>query len=487
MQTSVHRIASLPSMAWALSWPRGGQPRGHLGEQVARRGSGWFEGTWGLGDDPAPAAQVYGSGVVPVGDRLLLVAPSHNVESLFVYRGPRGVVAANSLALLLAVAGVAMPFDRRLGARFATIVYGIDRYERLLVRWPDGGELERLAYDNAFLDEHGQLHRVRKPLDPPFPDVSAYRDYAVATFAATFAHAPGLIPTATCSSGYDSAGLAVLSAAAGCRQAVALARSRRGDEDTGAAVAERLGLALHTAERLDRVDSWSQVSDYFATGCSGQDACYQPLEPWLRGRLLVTGFGRLWDLRGSADAVLSRGDLSGVSLQEVRLLHRFVHLPGLMIGGRRHPELVAMAYSPALAPWRLGGSYDRPVARWVIESAGVPRGTFAVQKRAASLLGFRDESLWSEAARAECRAACPESWVAAAASWSVRAGDGWDRLRWFLLRHLPNGKAAVARWFRDDRVQQMAGLDNVLRFGAGLAGLVARYQRWLDGAGLGRD
>jgi hypothetical protein len=474
----------LPADAWVAVWPRGGALRGLLGPRVQSWGRGWFEGTRGPGADPAQAPQVFGSGLVPTADGAFLVAPSHTLESLFVYRGPSGVVAGNSLAAVLAAAGVFPPFDRHYAARFATIVYGIDRYERVLCRWPDGGELERLAFDNAHLDRAGCLHRVRKPLDPPFPDFAAYRAYAVATLQAAFAHAPWLTPTATCSSGYDSSGLAVLAAAAGCRQAVALTESRQGEPDAGTAVAERLGLDLHLAPRLGRVESWPQVADYFATGASGQDACLQLLEPWLGDRLLVTGFGRLWDLREPAEAVLARSDLSGMSLQEVRLLRGFVQLPGLMVGARRHPELDAIARSPALAPWRLGGDYDRPVARCLLEQAGVPRGSFAVRKRAASVLLFRDETLWSEVARAECRAATPPGWARAAASWPARAGDRWDRLRWQLLRRLPNGKAAVARWFRDDRVHQAAGSANVLRFGAGLHGLVERYRAWLGGPQL---
>lgn len=476
---SIAVASGLPPDAWLVQWPRGGEPGAVVGARVRVGNDGLQEGTWGLGDDWAAASQVFGSGVRVTDRGLQLVPPSHTLESLFVLRGLQGTAASNSLALLLAGSAAVLPFDRHYGARFATIVRGIDAYERVLARWPGGAELERLAYDNALWRGDGSLQRQRKPIDPSIADFAAYRDYAVATLRAAFGHAPWLVPTATCSSGYDSSALAVLAAEAGCRQAVALQESRQGQPDAGAQVAARLGLPLHTAPRLGQVTDFAQVADYLATGCSGQDACFHHLEAWLGDRLLITGFGRLYDLRFGADAVLTRSDLSGVSLQEVRLLRRFIHLPGLMIGARRHPELDAVARSAALAPWRIGGDYDRPVARRLLEEAGVPRGAFAVQKRAGSVLLFRDESLWSAAAREQCRAALPPGWAAAADGLGVRLGEHWDRLRWYLLRRLPNGRELVARWFRDDRVHQASGIDNVLRFGAGLHQLVQRYRAWL--------
>jgi len=37
-----------------------------------------------------------------------------------------------------------------------------------------------------------------------------------------------------------------------------------------------------------------------------------------------------------------------------------------------------------MAPWALGTDYDRPVARRIVEEAGIERGTFAVRKKNTS-------------------------------------------------------------------------------------------------------
>jgi hypothetical protein len=48
-----------------------------------------------------------------------------------------------------------------------------------------------------------------------------------------------------------------------------------------------------------------------------------------------------------------------------------------------------------MRPWDVGGRYNRPIARRIIESAGIPRGTFAVHKRAGSVLFFQRDSFLS--------------------------------------------------------------------------------------------
>ena len=44
--------------------------------------------------------------------------------------------------------------------------------------------------------------------------------------------------------------------------------------------------------------------------------------------------------------------------------------------------------SQEMEPWRLGGKYDRPIARRIIEDAGVPRGMFGTKKAASAFYHF---------------------------------------------------------------------------------------------------
>jgi hypothetical protein len=126
---------------------------------------------------------------------------------------------------------------------------------------------------------------------------------------------------------------------------------------------------------------------FACAGLGGEDALYASFAGKLRGGLVVTGFhgDKVWDLHAQPNDLLKRGDLSGASLGEFRLQSDFVHVPIPFIGGRRHPEIAAIARSAEMRPFSVGGAYDRPIARRIAEEAGVLRETFGVNKRAVSL------------------------------------------------------------------------------------------------------
>jgi hypothetical protein len=106
--------------------------------------------------------------------------------------------------------------------------------------------------------------------------------------------------------------------------------------------------------------------------------------------------GRAWDknAQGLSDDIV-RGDQSGMALTEFRLWAGFVHCPLAFLGVRQVPDLHRLIRSPEMKPWDVGGRYNRPLARRIIESAGIPRGAFAVHKRAGSVLFFQSHSFLS--------------------------------------------------------------------------------------------
>jgi hypothetical protein len=51
-------------------------------------------------------------------------------------------------------------------------------------------------------------------------------------------------------------------------------------------------------------------------------------------------------------------------------------------------SLKAICNSKEMEPWSVGGTYDRPIARRIIEGAGIPRGTFANYKIGMATVSF---------------------------------------------------------------------------------------------------
>ena len=54
--------------------------------------------------------------------------------------------------------------------------------------------------------------------------------------------------------------------------------------------------------------------------------------------------------------------------------------------GAIHPEVERISHLPEMRPYSVGGDYDRPIARRIIEEAGVPRGAFARSKKGMALI-----------------------------------------------------------------------------------------------------
>ena len=121
--------------------------------------------------------------------------------------------------------------------------------------------------------------------------------------------------------------------------------------------------------------------------------------------MLLTGFhgGVVWDRQAKVVNGLARKDLSGSTLSEVRLRQDFIHLPVPFIGATRHDVLLRIANSEEMRSYRVGGSYDRPIARRMAEERGVPRQSFGQSKKGSSI-GFGYLSLyWSKATLKDLR------------------------------------------------------------------------------------
>jgi hypothetical protein len=53
-----------------------------------------------------------------------------------------------------------------------------------------------------------------------------------------------------------------------------------------------------------------------------------------------------------------------------------VHVPTI---GVVDETIIGLSNSPEMAPWQVGGDYDRPIPRRILEERGIERGTFALQ------------------------------------------------------------------------------------------------------------
>ncbi len=400
-------VPEIPPLAW-LCTVSAGTASLHHGSSVHVREDGFFEGCFAgpLEGDLTEASEVFGSGLrIRADGTCRFVTPSHSLEALFAYRHADGWTVANSLPFLLERHGLVLPWKRSWARKLGSIARGIVAYERKLFDAPGGGAVYRFCVEDLVLgsgggatdDEAAGPATASKRPPPRFPSYASYVDYLVGTLRAVFENARSAgrsatyAPLATCSSGYDSAASAALSRRLGCEEAVTLRVARGGRADSGLEVGRALGLCVTELERTERVEGpLADVAEFFAGGMSGEDYCFRAFEPSLRRRVLLTGFlgGMVWDVHMRPNPALVKEDLSGTSLQELRLRTDFVHVPVPSIGYRGHADIRAISRSAEMEPYRLGTGYDRPIPRRILEESGVPRGLFAQRKKAASLQFF---------------------------------------------------------------------------------------------------
>jgi hypothetical protein len=372
--------------------------RVRCGASVRREPGGFFEGTWS-GPDAMEAlgdrSTVFGSGIV-TGDSPLVVTPAHGQAGVFAARTPGETLVSNSLAGLLAGAGLELDRSADYPGRFMRVIDGLAESP---IRLPvTDSKIDFHFHNNLRVGDDGSLVPVAKPREPAFASYSDYRGRLGAALASAIANAPGYAPVVAASGGYDSTAVAVIAAQNDCRRMLTFpearpAARRRGARDSGEPTAAKLGmdaLAFDRLAYLQRDDL--PEAEFLATGFSGEDVVFSAFEPHLRGALLITGGqgDTVWQLDSSPRQALSRSALDGCSLTEFRLRLDCVYVPLPVFGITEHSSIQAISRSGEMAPWSVGGRYDKPIPRRLAEEAGIERGRFADVKRAASSLIHSD-------------------------------------------------------------------------------------------------
>jgi hypothetical protein len=344
---------------------------------------------------------IAGSGARRRGGALTFVSSGSTVDRLQTFTRGHTAWVSNSLACLLAAVGANVdPTYRRYYREAATIIHGLDRYKRSLST--SLGPVDLVYFDN--LTWNGtSLERQPKPA--PSRDFSTFEKYRtflderLAAVAANLADPARRFPLrllGTLSSGYDSTTISVLAKAHGLTEVLTFDRARGGDEDSGVAVAARLGLRAHRIPR----DAWRNADraevPFIASYSSAEDLPFKGAEEVLRNRVLLTGYhgDKVWGQSSHprypidlSDQIV-RGDPSGLALTEYRLWVPFINCAVPFWGARQIRDIHALTCSEQMRPWDVPGPYSRPICRRIGEEAGLPREAFGTRKRAVTLDPF---------------------------------------------------------------------------------------------------
>lgn len=403
LNVEVSRSGDMPRQAW-LAVRRGSSLAVLAGDGVTVSDGAVYEGGWALTDGPGalnPAGIHLGSGVVwGHGGEPTLVAPSHALEAVWTAETPGATYGSNSLAMLAAASCPAGIDVWRARHAIRSVEAGIHDYRREVYR---GADLRICRFVNAFVALPGAGAPVERQQvqSPAFDGYAGYLGFLQAALRDALASHGGAM-TVYLSRGYDSPAVAVLGRDTGPVEAICIDRTATGAADDGQEIAARLGipsrlvarksresrvmrgevwtLALETIEPAD----FDQVFEFF-NGVGISEECQRVDDRLIAGRAVLSGWygDTIWGLDGEPNSALGRALGSSIAggFGEYRLRTGFMHVPVPAFGFSAAAAIRAISASAEMAPWRVGGGYDRPIPRRIVEEAGVPRGAFGVRKQ----------------------------------------------------------------------------------------------------------
>lgn len=355
-----------------------------------------FEGTWagefGEGDFDREVPVIFGTGIRLRENTVSFVCSTGALDRLFYVNKKKELLVSNSLACLLSAANLrldpAFPYSTTLRGYLKR-----HRYRPKILPTLDGEEIHFLTYDKLVYSQE-TLEEQSHAAEDAFTSFEEYEEFLRSRMLAIRANLLDerrrfkVTPVTTISKGYDSAASAAIAKPLDIRSALTISSRgmRRRYDDSGEEIAAKLGIPVKSVIQHRR--SAYRDYDLVLAGLGLSDDINMTLFDYPDDlTLLVVGTpgGFVWQkaLRKEFDDshhFLDRHALTHCQLAEWQL-HKGVFLANIpSIGASRIDCLKQINDSSAMDPWRIGGDYDRPIPRRILEQQGVRRDQFGIQK-----------------------------------------------------------------------------------------------------------
>lgn len=402
-------LDKLPPLAW-LARICGDDIDVFCGDRLERTDTFFVEGAW-AGEYTAgrfdTAEWFCGSGVRLLGSDVIFAAPTGMHAGLFYLQGNGAVTVSNSLPFLMAAKGYEFdPSYIGYDVFFHyNILQGIHGYtpdvpvrESGADALPaEGAGVRMLLFRNLTVSRDGS---IREEIKPDTEGFSCFEDYyrrLVQTMKALTANAQDPARrfryevTSFISSGYDAACCSAIAKEAGAKKVMTFAAKGRYAQDSGVSAARQLGYETvieRDAYAYQRREDYPELI-YLAGGDIGTGISFSSFADDCKGCLVYSGengdfvWSKPQGFQQINDDVHIVWKNSEVSLWESHLHQAYIPVPMTNYGIRHWTDLYRISNSDAMAPWSVGGDYDRPIPRRILEERGLARDSFGRDKHGA--------------------------------------------------------------------------------------------------------
>lgn len=362
-----------------------------------------FEGTWagefGKADFDREVPVIIGTGIRLRGNTVSFVCSTSPLDRLFYVDRKKELLVSNSLACLLSVSKLRLDPDFPYSKALSRYINNHRHNSRNLPTL-EGDEIRVLIYDKLVCSK-GALELERISTEDNFTSFEEYERFLHAGISAIRANLQDeerrfkVAPVVTISKGYDSAASTVIAKPLGIRSALTISHvGLHKYHDSGQEIAEELGIPVKSI--ISRSSAYRDYDLVWAGLGESHDLNMTLFDYPDDLTLLVVGtHGDVVWQKGLKQKFIDShhfldrdGDTSGCGLTEWRL-HKGIFLACIpCIGASKLDYLKQINDSSAMDPWRIGGDYDRPIPRRLLEQQGVRRGTFGIKKM-ATIPGYR--------------------------------------------------------------------------------------------------
>lgn len=318
--------------------------------------------------------------------------PSHIQERIYSLKIGEELYISNSLPTILFFSGKDIDIEKRDYEKdFNEIALGLDNYKGY-ISLENGLELNIYYYCNLQIYNDLSVEKISKPNIIPFASYDDYKNRIVSMVnniknnALDYKRVIKYDLATTISKGYDSAAVAAIAKECGCKTVVTFNEPEKYADDSGEEIAKILGydniVMKNANEYLYNKDLIE--ADYVSSGELGTWTFLSVFDEQFKNKIVMTGArgDQIWEkVISNPNSNFEFSDFTlGTSLTEHRLKIGYIILPLPLYGATQWESINEISNSIEMEAYSIGGDYDRPIPRRILEEKNVRRDMFGYRK-----------------------------------------------------------------------------------------------------------